>query len=810
MTQPQLGRANIEVRADLANFPAELRTKLVASLKEALTGVEFTELGDKAERAGEDAGRRVGKGFQKTSKESLKKSSRDAGKSLLDGLIGFFDSKRDGGGGGLIKSIGGAIAGGVSTGLQQLQAIGQQGGQAFGQLGNIGSSIGGAVQIAALASAIPVALGLAGALVQLSAALFALPAAASVAGAAIAPLVIAFQGFGEAVGAGLSGDTEAFNEALKGLAPSARAVAREFVGIGPILKSIKQTVQQAFFAPLVGSIAPLARGLLPELQRGLALVAGSLGNFGAQFLELLNAPDIVEAIGDVFESTKRIIDQLSPSIVELLGTLFGIMEKGLPFVEKVFGGLGSGIDRLSGFLSQIQQDGSLVEWLERAYEVGKDLFDLLGNTTALLVETLGGEIGDAGAEFIENLGGAVESLREFFQTAEGQEALHNLATLVEFAGEQFINLVRIIPLLLTSMNDIFSFFRGIGPFFKDLGGDIADIGESIGDFFSDVGDKVATFFTETIPDAFDAVVEFFAGLPDKAVEAGGSLRDKLGEWIKDAFLGVYNFVLEGIGNIVGLLLALPPMALDALAALPETLRSIWDSAWSFAVEAVNARIDQLQEIVAGVPELLSDAGKAIRDFFTNLWNDVSNYTVDRVKGAYDSVISFFQGIPGRITALGPRVLEAARGIGQKIADGLAEIGNFATDLGARVVRALKSGINFVIDGINRGIGEVDAALPVDLPRIPKLAKGAIIDSPTLAIVGEAGREVVIPTDDPARARELAQKSGLFSVLNGGRAGTVVNVTAILDGYGVIKVVRTVVDEEMDQQGRELDYGARAA
>lgn len=55
--------------------------------------------------------------------------------------------------------------------------------------------------------------------------------------------------------------------------------------------------------------------------------------------------------------------------------------------------------------------------------------------------------------------------------------------------------------------------------------------------------------------------------------------------------------------------------------------------------------------------------------------------------------------------------------------------------------------------------------------VPALANGAVIDRPTLALVGEAGKEVVIPLTNPARAAELAKESGLLEVLEGRQVRT---------------------------------------
>jgi len=73
-----------------------------------------------------------------------------------------------------------------------------------------------------------------------------------------------------------------------------------------------------------------------------------------------------------------------------------------------------------------------------------------------------------------------------------------------------------------------------------------------------------------------------------------------------------------------------------------------------------------------------------------------------------------------------------------------------------MMNAVKSHINGVIDLVNRAISALDAlkikmpsflgggTIGFDIPLIPKLAEGGIVNSPTLAMIGEAGSEAVIP------------------------------------------------------------------
>lgn len=819
----QLGKAYVEVIADLKRFPADLRRKLKAALTEATAGVEFDGLEKKAEQAGEHSAEAASRGFKRKARQDLGKAGEEGGRSILGGLRRVF-SRDSGEGRGFFSTVGSfftqafsqagqAASQGASSAGNVFSSIGG----AFGKIGDVGGEVGSVLKIAAFAVLIPIVIQLAGALVQLGGAIFALPAAFGVAAAAIAPLIIGFQGFGEAVGAGLSGDTEKFNEALKGLAPSARSVVKEFVSLGPVLKSIKATVQQALFAPLVGAIKPLATTLLPMLRTGLGLVAGALGRMLAGFADLFASNDIVEAFGDVFESTARIVDRLSPSLVNLTGVLIGVMEKGLPFVERFFGSLSGGIDSLTAWLSRIQQNSQLNDWLERAAHILGTIVSIAKTFGIYLAEALGGEIGDNGTKFLDDFKVKLEEMLAFIRSPAGKETLHNLGVLLKWVGNIFIFLIGLEPAMAAGFNGIFDAVRLLGRVFQTLGGWVVAAGKAVGSFFVTVwgwitsaGSAIGDFFTKTIPSWWDSVVEFFTSLPGRVVAALSGFRDAGRNFIVDTLRSWYEQVFQWIGNIIAIFLSLPQLIPAAFEVLGQKLSELWTAIWQGAIDLFNWGVRSTLGVIEAIPALAATIWENIKAFFVGLWNDVVVDSYNAVVSGFNRVVDFFSSLPDRVKALGPRLYQAAVDLGHKIGDGLSNIGNFASDIGHRIVDTIKSGINWVIRSINNGIAEIDDQLPGSLPRIPMLARGAVIDSPTLALVGEAGPEVVVPLGNRKRAQELAEQSGLLSMLRGAGGGTTVNVVAYLDPSGVIiPIAKTIVNDTLDQQGDELAY-ARAA
>jgi hypothetical protein len=82
------------------------------------------------------------------------------------------------------------------------------------------------------------------------------------------------------------------------------------------------------------------------------------------------------------------------------------------------------------------------------------------------------------------------------------------------------------------------------------------------------------------------------------------------------------------------------------------------------------------------------------------------------------------------------------------------VGGVVTTVFDSVKATVKSSINWVIEKLNslirsvnsvasKGAGAIGVNIPA-IPEIPMLAKGGIVTRPTLAVIGEAGPEAVVP------------------------------------------------------------------
>jgi SLT domain-containing protein len=112
------------------------------------------------------------------------------------------------------------------------------------------------------------------------------------------------------------------------------------------------------------------------------------------------------------------------------------------------------------------------------------------------------------------------------------------------------------------------------------------------------------------------------------------------------------------------------------------------------------------------------------------------------------------------------------------------IKNIVSDVFAEIVTSVKAAftsiINYVIGAVNTLINIINAAIgaynsiPIapdisKIPNIPALAKGGIVTDATIALIGEAGPEAVVPLSGPYMPDFLQSNDG-------GGGGTIINIS----------------------------------
>jgi hypothetical protein len=150
---------------------------------------------------------------------------------------------------------------------------------------------------------------------------------------------------------------------------------------------------------------------------------------------------------------------------------------------------------------------------------------------------------------------------------------------------------------------------------------------------------------------------------------------------------------------------------------------------------------------------------------------------DRAVGAFrelrDRAVTNIQGIASKIAALPGQVAGALGRLANLFGDAMSSAWRQVIEFRDRIVDAIRSipgrigSLGGKIrDAIVGGIGKIDLSPGFDIPGVPFLQHGGIVTRPTLAVVGEAGPEAVVPL-----RRELGGPIGMGA----GGGTTVINL-----------------------------------
>jgi phage-related protein len=604
-------------------------------------------------------------------------------------------------------------------------SLGSTIGQVGSSLGTVTGSIGSIGQFALMATLIPAAIGLASALSQLVGILAALPAAAGVAVAAIAPLILAFHGFADAVGAVISGDPKKIDEALKGLSPSARSVAKEFQGLVKPFKDLQKVTQEALFKPLVGVLTQLANAVLPSLRAGLPIVASAFGNMFAQMGKLFANAETAGVFNQVFATTARIVQAFTPVLVHLVDVVSNLFVTGLPYVERFFGVIAKGIDAFATWLEKAQDGGKVTGWLEKAWDVGKKAVEVL-KQLGIFAATLLNSFSDEGTDTLNGLGDALKKVNDYLKSSDGAETLHNLGVMIHWAGNAIVFLVESTTTAYKALNAFFDFVRGIGPFFVKLGNWIKDAWNSAVDwtvnawhniedfvvgvwngiinFFKNTGTSIGSFFSNLWTSIVNGVHNIVATI----MAFPGALKQYLIDAIHQA---AYNFGYA-IGMIVKFFMDLPSNIAAAWQAFQDAIRtgvhavidfftqtipalavSVGDWFMDMKNRAVNAVSNWVSEVINWASQLpgrvsnyVQDMKNRVTNAISDMWHNAVNFFKNLVKDVSDEA----HKLPGQITdalsSLYDKAYNLGRDIVRGIVNGMKSLGGWLKDQAADLAR----------------------------------------------------------------------------------------------------------------------------
>lgn len=449
--------------------------------------------------------------------------------------------------------------------------------------------------------------------------------------------------------------------------------------------------------------------------------------------------------GDLMQGIERIVTDNMPGIASSLSNSLSV-------VAPVFESAEQAINDMSDSLSRVY-DNYIRPTIESSTKAISSIISLFvkgwNNYIQPIIEKLGQGFSDTIdkhiSPMIKKILEMVESFQEMSQVINAY-----VGPTIGFIVEQ---LTRVLAPAI----------EYIGEVWRVLSNTISDVLGGIADFLKGVFDIITGILTGDMSKIFDGFTE-----------------------TGDAIMNILSTILTGL---LDLTVAVLKFIWDTIVAI---FQGIWDGIVAIFTplgEWFAERWNDITTVLADVAKWFGDVFQKAWDALTNVfssigtwfgerWNDVTTALAnvatwfgnifktafEAVKNAFSTIGSFFSGVWTTVKNI---FVNAGQMVGSAVG------GAFKSAVNA-VLGTIENVVNGFIGMINGVIGLINKIPGVSLGSVgtislPRLARGGIVDSPTVAMIGEAGKEVVMPLENTGFLQTMGRIVGgaVVNALGGG-------------------------------------------
>jgi phage-related protein len=490
--------------------------------------------------------------------------------------------------------------------------------------------------------------------------------------------------------------------------------------------------------------------------------------------------------GDLMQGIERIVTDNMPGVAEAFSNA-------LTGIAPIFESAEKAINDLSDSVSRVY-DNYIRPSIESSTKAISGIIGLFvngwNNHIQPVIEKLGqgfsDTIGKHISPFIQKILEMVASFQEMSQVITAY-----VAPVIGFIVEE---LTRVLAPTLEYIGEV---FRILFNTVADIFGGIADFLKGVFDIITGIltGDmsKIFDGFTETGDAIMNILSTILTGLLDLTVAVL--------KFIWDTIVAIFQGIWDGIVTI--------------FTPLGEWFAERWNDITTVLADVAKWFGDMFQKAWNALTNIFSSIGT----WFGERWNDVTTTLAnvatwfgnifrsafDAVKNAFSSIGSFFSGVWDTVKSI---FVNAGQMVGSAVGGAFKSAVNAVLGTIENVVNGFIGMINGVIGLINKipgvslgGIGYVS---------LPRLARGGIVDSPTVAMIGEAGKEVVMPLENTGFLQTMGRIVG-GAVVNalggglpqsGGFSGSG-DIVIMIGGHEFGRVAIQEINREQERAGQVL-------
>lgn len=244
--------------------------------------------------------------------------------------------------------------------------------------------------------------------------------------------------------------------------------------------------------------------------------------------------------------------------------------------------------------------------------------------------------------------------------------------------------------------------------------------------------------------------------------------------------------------------------------IKEKATEIWEKIKEIISEKIDAAKEKIHKVIENIKAFWSEKWEWIKSKVTEIWNNITSAISNKITFIKDKITQILNNIKTIWNNIWTNMKTSVIDIFNGIWNGIKGIIN-------NIISGIEKMANSVIDGINAMIASMNT-LSWDIPNwvpkiggnkfglniptlsnvsIPRLANGGITTGSTLANIGEAGREAVLPLENNLSYMEP------FAEMIASKLEGVQVVKIIPDESGIVKVVREGANDYYRRTGRPL-------
>ena len=371
----------------------------------------------------------------------------------------------------------------------------------------------------------------------------------------------------------------------------------------------------------------------------------------------------------------------------------------------------------------------------------------------------------------------------------------------------------------------------IAPFVKTIGDWIEKNGllvaglKILGAIFT--GMLAAAFASVLVP--IGLVVVLLAGIASTIAIVVSAVVDFVSKAIA-AFMDLWSAITTGVSNAWNTVISVISAVVGWINTnIITPLATMFVAFWNGIVTAAKGVWNNLTSIFSVVASWINTfVVVPTVGFFLGLWNGIvgifqgaGRWFGDTFRGAWNAITGIFSGVGGFFRGVWDTIVRIFTGVGTSIGNA---IGGSVKGVVNSILGFAESNINGFIRAINAAVDTINRIPGVHIGRlgllnIPRLATGGVVSQPTVAMVGEAGAEAVMPLENNTQwIDKLASKLKIGSSRSSDNGLEVTNkqsqspvhITINVSGvFATSNAEKRKVAEEIADQLKNL-YKARGA